>query len=93
MDPFCCRSKKCRTMLRIMAQPENMLMYNKVLRPPTVSKPTPATIHPIPPTPQLGSVWYRSVATCKVSRLKIQKMLRHLEENQDLFRINYHTFQ
>ncbi|GBN31332.1 hypothetical protein AVEN_153049-1 [Araneus ventricosus] len=33
------------------------------------------------------------VATCIGSRLKTQKRIRHLEENQDLFRINDHTFQ
>ncbi|GBN64066.1 hypothetical protein AVEN_179926-1 [Araneus ventricosus] len=49
--------------------------------------------HMTKPSPQLEPVWFRSVATCKGSRLKIQKMVRHFEENHDLNRINNHTFQ
>ncbi|GBL90237.1 hypothetical protein AVEN_130350-1 [Araneus ventricosus] len=44
-------------------------------------------------TSQLEPVWFHSVTTRKGSRLEIQKMVCHLEENQDLFSINNHTFQ
>ncbi|GBN24900.1 hypothetical protein AVEN_140455-1 [Araneus ventricosus] len=51
------------------------------------------SLHMTKPNPQLDPIWFRIVATCKRSRWKIEKMVRHAEKNQDLFRINDHTFQ
>ncbi|GBN17436.1 hypothetical protein AVEN_179701-1 [Araneus ventricosus] len=52
-----------------------------------------SSFHVTKPIPELEPVWFISVATCRGSRLKIQKMVSHFEENQDLLRINNHTFQ
>ncbi|GBN24654.1 hypothetical protein AVEN_53035-1 [Araneus ventricosus] len=47
-----------------------------------------ATFHMTKPAQQHELIWFRNVASNKGSRLKIQRLLHHLNEFQEHFRIN-----
>ncbi|GBN66950.1 hypothetical protein AVEN_125228-1 [Araneus ventricosus] len=47
-----------------------------------------AFFHMTKPAQQHGLIWFRKVASNKGPRLKIQRLLRHLNDFQKLFRIN-----
>ncbi|GBN57081.1 hypothetical protein AVEN_244564-1 [Araneus ventricosus] len=47
-----------------------------------------ASFHMTKPTQQHELIWFRNVASIKSSRLKIQRLLHHLNDFQELFRIN-----
>ncbi|GBM11369.1 hypothetical protein AVEN_13591-1 [Araneus ventricosus] len=46
-----------------------------------------ASFHMTKPTQQHELIWFRNVASNKGSRLKIQRLLHHLNDFQELFRI------